>query len=52
MWWSDLDQLVKVGLGDICEANQGLPELLPLLGSLLVLKKQLKLLLNLPMKLF
>lgn len=49
---SDLDQLVKVGLGDICEANQGLPELPPLLRSLLILEEQLKLLLNLPMKLF
>ena len=48
---SDLDQLGKVGMGDVSEANQGLPELAPVLTVLLLLEEQLQLLLHLAMQL-
>ena len=48
---ADLDQLGKVGVGDVSEANQGFPELAPVFAVLLLLEEQLQLLLHLPMQL-
>lgn len=44
---TNLNQLVKVGVCDICQTDEGLPVLLPLLRGLLVLQEGLKLLLHL-----
>lgn len=48
---ANLDQLVEVGVCDICETYECLPVLLPLLWGPLILQKGLKLLLYLPMQL-
>ena len=50
---TDLDQLCKVGVGDVCEADEGLPVLTPIPGSPLgvLLDEGVQLGLHLPVQL-